>query len=226
MPIIAISGHMGSGKDTVGRLIQYANLDCHVPVSLQDIVLNQNGAYYYVDSNSRWKIKKFAGKLKEICSLLINQPVSKFENREFKDEELGPEWDYLDSGGALNKMTIRKFMQRLGTDACRDVFHPNIWVNALMADYVPYTARGSSYEEIEERWIITDCRFINEATEIKKRGGHIIRVNRESPDQQEPHASETELDNWDFDYVINNNNNTDYYILYEQTVTMLKSLNK
>lgn len=228
MSIIAISGHIGSGKDTVGRLIQYnscLNQDYvhnYVPIDLSDVIKNSDNVRYYLDSQSGWVIKKFAGKLKQICSVLLGKEISRFEDREFKDSKVGPEWGYGRDG--MHNMTVREFMQRLGTDACRDVFHPNIWVNALFSDYIPYSARGSDYEEVESKWIVTDCRFINEAQEIKKRGGHIIRVNRGALNEKQRHISETALDSWDFDYVINND--SDYYSLYEEVTKMLKSISK
>jgi hypothetical protein len=53
------------------------------------------------------------------------------------------------------------------------------------------------------RWIITDVRFKNEAEAIVRRGGVLIRVNRPS-DQTDNHPSETDLDSYNFGYVLNN----------------------
>lgn len=60
MAIIGVSGYSGSGKDTVGKIIQK------------------------LCPKSNWQIKKFAGKLKEIASLLTGIPALKFEDQEFK----------------------------------------------------------------------------------------------------------------------------------------------
>jgi len=78
-------------------------------------------------------------------------------------------------------------------------------------------------------WIISDMRFPNEMEAVKNRGGITIRVNRYPKDiiidgnlmifdkgssthlrelekiYQNAHASETSLDNANFDYVIDNN---------------------
>lgn len=77
-------------------------------------------------------------------------------------------------------LTPRKLLQLLGTECGRNIIHPNIWVNALMKDYVPekeYIGHGD-YTEWEPSWIITDVRFPNEAAAIKSKGGIIIRINR------------------------------------------------
>ena len=63
----------------------------------------------------------------------------------------------------------------------------------------------------ESNWIITDVRFPNEAQAIKDRGGIVIRVNRLDVDKfttnfpQTLHPSETALDDYKFDHVIDNN---------------------
>lgn len=77
-------------------------------------------------------------------------------------------------------LTPRRLLQLLGTECGREIIHPNIWVNALMKDYVPektYMGHGD-YTEYEPSWIITDVRFPNEAEAIKSKGGIILRINR------------------------------------------------
>lgn len=177
--IIGISGYSGSGKDLVGNIIQ-------------EISLN------------KWHIKKWAGKLKTIASILTGIPVENFEDQEFKKTLLGPEWgtvkDIPLNGVPVfadiqfnSLMSVRDFLQKLGTDAIRDNLHENTWVNATMADYSG-----------ESNWIITDTRFPNEAEAIKKAGGIVIRINRPGVQPINPHPSETSLDDWGFDAVINN----------------------
>lgn len=88
---------------------------------------------------------------------------------------------------------VRVFMQRLGTDGARKVFGPDIWVKTLMARVNPY-----------ERTVITDCRFVNEAQAVKDRGGEMWRVVRPGVDPINAHISETALDDFEFDRVIDN----------------------
>jgi hypothetical protein len=141
MAIIGISGYSGSGKDTVGKIIQYIECKKTSKVSLKKALSPEYE--YLLDEQSGWEIKKWAGKLKEVASLLTGIPVHKFEDQEFKKTVLGPEWnktefDYND-GSYTNphtvSMTVRDFLQRLGTDGLRNGLHRNTWVNALMADY-------------------------------------------------------------------------------------------
>jgi hypothetical protein len=64
-------------------------------------------------------------------------------------------------------------------------------------------------------WIITDCRFLNEAQAIKDRNGIIIRIqrNQDLDDCKVKHISETALDLYKFDYIIDNNTSIDDLII-------------
>jgi hypothetical protein len=215
--IIAISGKMGSGKDTIGEIIQYISAESKIDmvsqnqsVSLEDLIKGK------FKENSDWEIKKMAGKLKDIASILIGCTREQLEDREFKEKELGEQWLVYKSHGSIfttwqeayeycgeqesdvdsYTLTPRLMLQLLGTDCARKIIHPNTWANAFWADYKI---------ENNPKWIITDCRFPNEADSIKERNGIIIRVERGNI-KSSNHPSETGLDDYkDFDYVIQNN---------------------
>lgn len=172
--IIALSGYAKSGKDTVAEMIQEIYPD-------------------------KWEVKKFSGKLKLIASILTGIPEHMFEDQDFKTSILGEEW-WKNYGDFYHQTTVRDFLQILGTDAIRNGLHTNAWVNALMADYKP--AKMDQYNP--SNWIITDCRFPNEAQAVKDNGGVVIRIVRPGIEPVNAHPSETALDNWDFDYKIAN----------------------
>jgi hypothetical protein len=209
MAIIGINGYSGSGKDTVGTIIQYVN--CENPqTSIEQMCADYSEYEYWLDEQSGWEIRKFAGKLKDIASHLTGLDVEDFEDQDFKKTNLGPEWDYqIDEFNTPTKMTVRDFLQKLGTDAMRMGLHDNVWVNALMADYKPEeswlnTSLGEKPDVVYPNWIITDTRFENEAQAIKDKGGIIIRVNRPGVAPINNHPSEIALDNWNFDYTVAN----------------------
>jgi hypothetical protein len=215
--IIGINGKIGSGKDTVGSIIQ------GLIVAKEHNVLNPNFEWiekYHI--NSSFEIKKFAGKLKQTASLLTGIPVEKFEDQEFKKTYLGEEWnspynipfsgpDFVEHDGA---MTVRTLLQRLGTEAMRDNLHENVWVNALFADYKMSYVQHPDIEYVDHKaypnWIITDMRFPNEMDAVYKREGCTIRVVRDyalrggPEDPKNIHPSETALDDSHFDYEIIN----------------------
>jgi hypothetical protein len=209
--IIGISGRMGSGKNTVGDIIE-------------KICLTNEGPLF--------EQKSFAGKLKQRASLLTGIPVEKFEDQEFKKSLLGDEWGVV-KDNPLNAipvfedvqfnhlMSVREFLQKLGTEAMRDGLHTNVWVNALFADYRPQpnkavaeflAAEGlpqsmNAGEENYPNWIITDMRFPNELEAVVEKGGITIRVSRtgiHTPKVEDLHPSETSLDDVEFNYHIDN----------------------
>lgn len=195
MAIIGISGKIGSGKDTVGMIIQTHMAKQSWPDLQVKKVLEYPKEYgAAISAISTYKIKKFAGKLKQVASMLTRIPIENFENQEFKETSLGPEWG----------MTVRDLLQKLGTEGLRVGLHENTWVNALMADYQPLDYDQLTESEIYSNWIITDTRFINEAEAIKNREGIIIRIENKKNKSSQSHSSETALDDWEFDYVIDN----------------------
>ena len=225
--IIGINGYSGSGKDTVGTIIQYlsVNDDNQPTTSLEDVLEFPITHEWWLEEQSGWEIKKWAAKLNEIASMLTGIPKHKFEDQEFKKTNLGPEWSFLKmkpgkrQDGIFPKkvdmdivlMTVRDFLQKLGTDACRDNLHYNTWVNALMSDYTPTQVQWADgplggYKDGDlPNWIITDTRFPNEADAIRKENGVLIRIERPGVKPINDHPSETGLDHYKFDHVIKNN---------------------
>lgn len=241
--IIGINGKIGSGKDTVGKIIQYLTSESGDPNSFRyrsyaEFLSKGGGSalrnfdQHYV---SDWEIKKFAGKLKQTASLLTGIPLEKFEDQEFKKSLLGEQWGTVRIN-PLNAvpvfedvkfnelMSVREFLQKLGTEAMRDGLHTNVWVNALFADYKPswkFEGEGIEIDDVSlikdyPNWIITDMRFPNEMEAVVERKGITIRVVRPhgytNPHtgvyKEVPlsyHPSETSLDDAEFDYEILNN---------------------
>lgn len=225
MSIISITGKIGSGKDTVAKMIQYATFCKNHPEeyihTLQEFldgndIYNSDYSYgelteWKISEDSGWKIKKFAGKLKQISAILLGCNESDFESQEFKDSLLPKEWQSnfkIIRGGT--KFTYRWFLQTLGTEALRNNVHNEIWINALFADY-----------NENSNWIISDLRFLNEALAVKQRNGVIIKVIR--GESQNNHISETELLSIKCDYVIDNNGTIEE--LYEKVCNILNLTN-
>lgn len=221
--LIALHGRMGSGKDTVAKIIQVLTLFPQMPTEnvVKEVVKNKEFA------NNVFEIRKFADKLKDIVCILIGCSRRDLEDRDFKEKPLGKEWRVIKAQevpkdnfhkekifstlGDFEKYkkenpnkdfekikivetTVRLLLQLIGTECFRDIIHPNTWVNALFADY-----------EEHSNWVISDMRFENEFEAVKEKGGLCITVKRgEIPEQE--HSSERALDgDRDWDYIIDNN---------------------
>ena len=114
---------------------------------------------------------------------------------------------------------IRRLLQRVGTDVFRE-YDEHVWIN-----------RG--FEKIRMLknynngilFIITDVRFLNEAEAIHKEGGLIWRISRNHQKQNKRialHKSETEMDQIEPDYTLNNDGTVDE--LKEQVLSLLSSI--
>lgn len=292
--IIGISGKISSGKDTVGKIIQYLTSFNH-HISYNDYINSEYDNQNFCD----WQIVKFADALKNIVCILTGCTREQLENVDFKNSKLGDEWirygyangffKYYKNGKEETKMnnvqcdkeryelecktnwqtaykvhpTYRELLQYIGTDLLRNQLHENVWVNSLMNKYKPKICSGVTHCALAGKpeiscnlcpeypnWIITDCRFENEAKAIKDKGGIIIRINRyigkrvyvinydinndnwygivesyngngfynvlnnvddiclvheKQMTIEDEHSSETSLDNYQFDEVIDNN---------------------
>lgn len=88
---------------------------------------------------------------------------------------------------------IRRLLQRMGTEAGREIFGENIWVNKTLGGLDP-----------AKHYIITDVRYKNEAKAIRDLGGQMWRVVRPGTGPVNKHKSEVDLDDYNFDFTIKN----------------------
>ena len=185
MSIIGLVGFIGSGKGTVGD------------------ILEQKG--FIKDS--------FAKPLKDACAVMFGWSRELLEG----DTEMSRKWreepDSYWSEKFGREFTPREALQKMGTEAGRDVFHKDIWVISLLN-----RAKGKDV-------VVTDVRFQNEIQYIQDNGGIVIRVKRgEDPDwfpllekiqldtertkfmqHEYIHKSEWDWVGCEFDYTIGNN---------------------
>lgn len=180
MYLIGLSGYAQSGKDSVGA-----------------ILAKQEGFLRFA----------FADKVKETL-YAINPAVG------LNQQTGGPVYlkNFIDSlPGSFNEKwdqakqleEVRRLLQRLGTEAGRKILGQNVWVDPVMEDI------SNNFRDGLARFVITDCRFPNEAEAIKRRGGHMIRVVRPETgpardSKGHVHESEIALDAWPFDHHIYN----------------------
>lgn len=95
---------------------------------------------------------------------------------------------------------IRGLLQRLGTEAGREVLWDSIWIDAAFHGLNP-----------AGNYVVTDCRFPNEAEAVRSRNGAVVRITRSGVGPANGHASETSLDDYEFDYRIDNSGTLEEY---------------
>ena len=138
--IVGLVGFIGAGKGTVA-----------------DLLVEKHN--FFKDS--------YANSVKDACAAIFNWNRSMLEGdtsesrawRETKDE-----WWSSKLG---REFSPRLALQLMGTEAGRDVFHPDLWVHTVMRRCEP-----------ENNYVIADVRFPNEINAIVNSGGKVVRVRR------------------------------------------------
>jgi hypothetical protein len=107
-------------------------------------------------------------------------------------------WEEAKAHQPESPWSIRRYLQRLGTEVGREILGYDTWVRAAVEQMEP----GVSY-------VITDPRFKNEADFVRENGGLVIRVNRPGYGPINDHPSETELVDYPFDMTFENDGTID-----------------
>lgn len=181
--IIAIHGKAGHGKDTVGKMIS------NIRRSKDEECLKGS----------------FAHKVKQCASIITGIGLTCTD----KDSYSSPVYDYTreDKQKLIPHlgMTLREFLQRFATEACRDNISQGIWVDSLL-EQIKNHPRTTNV-------IITDLRFENEIKKLREERVVLVKVIRDNyqgdPKAEKEHLSEKGLSDDLFDLVITNNGTLD-----------------
>jgi dephospho-CoA kinase len=176
--IIGICGAKRSGKNTFAELIE-RELEQYTTTQASWADLVKQSAYYALGIS---KDKDYSG--------FHNVWADGFK----QDHKI----NIVNSiGETIHTVTGREFLQLYGTEAHRDLFSENFWVDALW-DKNDF----SKFDFV----FITDCRFDNEAESVKERGGIIVKVkNQQAESFSDTHDSESGISDSLVDIVIQNN---------------------
>jgi len=158
----------------------------HIPLKLafgHKARVGKDTACEYIDKLFRSKLYRFATPVYDLAALIQNY---------------------------LGKPNVKdpKLLQTIGVKL-REVYHDNIWVDVVM----PNIEKDSLYNEQTpgnntgvQVACVPDMRFKNEMAALKKAGFVTIKINRANRiiDRDPNHPSEIDLNNAEFDEVINN----------------------
>ena len=206
--LIGISGKKQSGKNTVSNIIrsisildtqQISNIDKlnFISTLITTGLAKYNNTIYHTYS-SKFIELSFADKVKDIASVITNEPKYKYNTESFKQTTFN-----------LLNITHRELLQKIG-EGLRKSIDPDIWVKLLLSNYNP-----------DNNIIITDVRYKNEADMIKNLNGILIRINRDTG-YIDNHKSEIDLNDYNFDYEINNDSDLNELIL--KTITVYNNI--
>lgn len=207
--IIGLAGAKESGKNTAAKFIA-----------------EQFGSIYEI---TEWS---FAAKLKQSAIAAITGIVLPVEDAVAACDDLktdsvfqGKVFDPSEGEDyvvAEYSFTGREFLQWYGTEAHREIFGSDFWIDAVM-NRLPNPDRWVASEDndlkalAQKEWdrridIITDVRFQNEAEAIQDRGGDVIKIARpEVESSGDTHASEKPLPDHLVDHVVINDKDLNHF---------------
>lgn len=172
--LIGLSGYAHSGKDTAAKAL--------------------------IDAG--WQRRAFADTIRDVLyrlDPLINlggpnpTPATPALARPAEVIRLSALVDMIGWGQAKNRHPeVRELLQRLGSDAGREVLGHDIWTRATL-DNLP-----------DHRVVITDVRLPAEANAIRARGGLVVRVVRPGTGPVNDHITEIAMDGYRVDVTLLN----------------------
>jgi hypothetical protein len=138
----------------------------------------------------------FAGTLKDALAAIFGWQRDMLEGSTLASREWREQPDEWWSSALGRIITPRKMLQEWGTDVGRNAFHSDIWI---------LSAQRQILQNPNKKYVITDCRFENEARALKALGGKLIGIRRCNATKISLHASEAGLAEKWLDDVIDNN---------------------
>ena len=164
-----------------------------------------------------------------VCKILIDKfPMIKFEKQGFADAlkisaakaiglegtdaELVSKMDRIKESGQIrtpfHTISGRQFLQLYGTEAHRDMFGDDFWLDQVILDPSNPRKRIAGAHRTCDVLLISDVRYQNEVGRVIDAGGELWKVRRAVPGTTTGHASEGKLvARWDS--VIDNNEGID-----------------
>lgn len=183
--LIGIAGKKGAGKDTLAK----------------DLVEHRHLINPYLAAG---KVFHFADTLKEVVVRLFGLPPELvYGTQEDKERYSHLLWEDMPTHTLMEEprpfgyMKVREVLQYFGTDILRKMFakvHINATLNAI-----------AQYEEAQDGEVLSvvaDLRFPNECHAIQHEGGWVIGLTRGM--LGDAHSSETALENYTFQALIDN----------------------
>jgi hypothetical protein len=140
--IVGLVGYIGVGKGSVA-----------------DILVQQHS----------FKKESFANSVKDAVSTIFGWDRALLEGDTPESRAWREQDDKFWSEKLGKPFSPRLALQLMGTEAGRDVFHPDLWVHTVL---------NRCAKNTNHNYVIADVRFPNEIKAIREAGGIVIRVKR------------------------------------------------
>lgn len=178
--VVGLTGYARSGKNTVAGLIAKMSPESRVrEIAFADAIkvsaARALGVPFHGDQVGTAAVREWADRFKADHVIEV-----------------------IESGETVHRITGREFLQRYGTEAHRELFDDDFWVNVV--DLNPPDI---------DLLLVTDVRFPNEAHHIHEAGGEVWKVVRSDALPANDHASERPLPDELVDRTVSNEGDLD-----------------
>lgn len=197
--LIGLNGFKGTGKDTVGKyLVENYGF---TRISFAEKLKASAAACFGIDP-AKWEDWKNDDSMEVMIQRNLSSEIGRAR---LVGQEPPVSLPHV-------RVTVREFLQKYGTEAHRDVFGYNFWVDAAL----------KGVEPLMYDYVVTDARFPNEFDAIHRLGGVTVQIIRPGH-EGEGHASEQAPDPSKIDYKMFND--SDLSALYEEVDNLYAFLN-
>lgn len=123
----------------------------------------------YLIANYGYQRMSYASTLKDAVAAIFHWDREMLEGSTKESRELREKVDeWWSKRLNIPHLTPRWVLQYFGTDVCRKAFHDDIWIASL----------ENKLSKMGDNVVISDCRFPNELSSLKRLGATTIRVER------------------------------------------------
>lgn len=123
----------------------------------------------YLIANYGYQRMSYASTLKDAVAAIFHWDREMLEGSTKESREIREQVDeWWAKRLDMPHLTPRWVLQYFGTDVCRKAFHDDIWIASL----------ENKLTKMGNNVVISDCRFPNELSSLKRLGATTIRVER------------------------------------------------
>lgn len=231
---ISLNGYAGSGKDTVAKMLNvilgydWENIEeCKEYYFSKHTNPLQSATFNFNEDDSKVLCIAYADQLKAICSIIFGIPMKRFYqnksnawvciNDKFQYTEIKPDnnniitaSDYYSSMSkytdSTNKywLSLREILVYVGTYVLQYTINEKIFVNIVRNKILEYQKSHENLQYV----ILTDNRFSHEIDFSKENNAVSMTITRNSISQLD-NIAEHQLDDEEYEYVINNSGSYD-----------------
>ena len=144
----------------------------------------------------------FGDRLKDLA--LASDPIISYRVSEYSQVRLSTIVKTIGWHEAKAIGEVRRYLQAIG-DGVRDVIGLESWVRPVLEDAQALRAIGGPV-------VISDVRRANEAEAVRQAGGTLIKIVRPTLANVDGHASETEVDAIEADFLITNEGSLEDFV--------------